>query len=100
MKKLTAIACLVFLASCDEAALGIDLGAGASGGGGGFQEYLVVGNRMSFESCRARGGFIIRDQGSPMVMCDPTVIGDPVPATEFDHPDSVATAQQEAAQQL
>ncbi|WP_375281587.1 hypothetical protein [Pseudooctadecabacter sp.] len=43
---------------------------------------------MSFEDCRARGGIIIRDQGSPMVACDPRVRRAPVPADEFDHPGS------------
>lgn len=61
----------------------IDLGAPT---GGGFREFLVIGSSMSFEQCRARGGLIIRDAGSPMVACDPSVTGAPVPADEFDHP--------------
>lgn len=54
--------------------------------GGGAQEQLVLGARMSFEQCRSRGGLIIRDSGSPMVACDPRVIGPVTPADEFDHP--------------
>ncbi|MGR3485524.1 MAG: hypothetical protein ACU0BF_09275 [Paracoccaceae bacterium] len=69
------------------------LGGGATGGGGGFREYLVLGSAMSFEQCRSRGGFIIRDAGSPMVACDPRVIRAPVPADEFDHPGRPAAAQ-------
>ena len=41
---------------------------------------------MTFEQCRALGGLIIRDNGSPMVACDPNVIRAPVPVDEFDHP--------------
>jgi len=47
---------------------------------------------MSFEQCRARGGLIIRDAGSPMVACDPNVIRAPVPADEFNNPTSNAAA--------
>lgn len=54
----------------------------------GAREYLVLGSTMNFEECRARGGVIIRDQGSPMVACDPRVTRAPVPADEFDHPGS------------
>jgi len=80
------------LVGCDEIAVG---GIGVGGGGGqlpsasgGFNEYLVLGSSMSFEECRSRGGIIIRDQGSPMVACDPRVRRTPVPANEFDHPGS------------
>lgn len=76
------------LAACDQMPAGGGLGAAPSGGSSAFREYLVVGNRMTFEQCRARGGFIIRDPGSPMVMCDPSVRGEPIPANEFDHPNS------------
>ncbi len=71
---------LLPLAACD--------GMPAGGTGGGFREYLVLGSSMSFEECRAAGGLIIRDQGSPMVACDPRVRGEPVPADEFAHPGS------------
>jgi len=54
----------------------------------GAREYLVLGSSMSFEECRARGGIIIRDPGSPMIACDPRVRREPVPANEFDHPGS------------
>ncbi|SMX37253.1 hypothetical protein [Octadecabacter ascidiaceicola] len=82
------------LVACDEIALpgvtGVSSPAAAasSGGGGGFREYLVLGSTMSFEECRARGGIIIRDAGSPMIACDPRVRREPVPANEFDHPGS------------
>ena len=85
----------VVLVGCDEIAIP------AGGGGGGFaaiapaassgnarREYLVLGSNMSFEECRARGGIIIRDAGSPMIACDPRVRRTPVPANEFDHPGS------------
>jgi len=74
---------LMFLAACDA-------GAGMDGAGsGGMRELIVIGSSMSFEQCRARGGLIIRDQGSLMVACDPHVLGEPVPADEFRHPDTV-----------
>ena len=74
------------LVGCDEA----QMASAPSGGGSAFQEFLVIGSRMSFEQCRARGGLIIRDAGSPMTACDPTVLGKVVPADEFDHPEGVA----------
>ncbi len=77
MKRLI-LGCVMGLAACD--------GAGVGGGSSGFTEYMVIGNRMTFEQCRARGGLIIRDANTSMVACDPTVRGDPVPADEFDHP--------------
>lgn len=79
------------LVGCDEVAIPAMGGAAmapAAGGTGGAREYLVLGSTMSFEECRARGGLIIRDQGSPMVACDPRVRREPVPANEFDHPGS------------
>ena len=85
MKRLILSACLL-VAACDEA----QMASGPMGGGGAFQEFLVIGSSMSFEQCRARGGLIIRDQGSPMTACDPTVLGPVVPADEFDHPEGVA----------
>lgn len=66
------------------------VGGGSAGGSGGFREFLVIGSSMTFEQCRARGGLIIRDSGSPMVACDPNVIRAPVPADEFDNPASNA----------
>lgn len=86
-----AVLCLGFLAlaGCEGTGLPGISGAGpAAGGGGGTREYLVLGSRMSFEQCRAKGGLIIRDQGSPMVACDPRVVGPVVPADEFNHPGS------------
>jgi hypothetical protein len=56
-------------------------------GGGGMREFLVIGGRMTFEQCRARGGLIIRDSNTAMVACDPSVRRAPVPADEFNHPD-------------
>lgn len=84
---------LAALTACDDMAMST---GGAGGGSGGFREYLVLGSSMSFEQCRAKGGLIIRDQGSPMVACDPRVLGEPVPADEFDHPGAPAarTAEQ------
>lgn len=82
------------LAGCDEAMLA----SGGLGVGAPRAEFLVVGNRMSFEQCRARGGLIIRDRGNPMVMCDPSVLGQAVPPDEFDHPESQAAAAAAAAQ--
>jgi hypothetical protein len=75
-------------AACNEIALPGLPGAAAPAGGGGFREYLVLGSSMSFEDCRARGGIIIQDAGSPMIACDPRVRREPVPADEFDHPGS------------
>jgi len=86
MKRLGLLGVLA-LAGCDEAQFA------SAPGGGGFQEYLVIGSRMSFEQCRARGGLIIRDAGSPMTACDPTVLGPVIPANEFDHPEGVAARQ-------
>ena len=77
MKKLV-LGCVMLLGACET--------GGAMGGSPGMQEHLVIGNRMTFEQCRARGGLIIRDQGSPMIACDPTVRGEPVPADELTHP--------------
>ncbi len=61
-------------------------GGGMATSGSGMREFMVIGNRMSFEECRARGGLIIRDSNTAMVACDPSVRGEPVPADEFDHP--------------
>lgn len=71
------------LAGCDEAAMAPGVpGRPASA----FTEYLVIGNSMTFDQCKARGGFIIRDQGSPMVACDPSVVRTPPPADDLVHP--------------
>ena len=91
MKRvLVGLSCAIALVGCDDIALptgGMPLGGG-SGGGAGTMEFLVLGSTMGFEECRARGGIIIRDVGSPMVACDPRVRREPVPANEFDHPGS------------
>jgi len=86
--------CLVALTACDD--MTMSTGGGTGGGSGGFREYLVLGSSMSFEQCRAKGGLIIRDQGSPMVACDPRVVREPVPADEFNHPGSPVAAAQSA----
>ena len=88
MKRI-AFGCILALAACDEAAM---QGASGGSGGGGFQEFLVLGSSMSFEKCRAGGGLIIRDSGSPMVACDPNVIRAPVPVDEFDNPANAAAS--------
>ena len=77
--------CVLALAACDEAGM-------ATSGGGGFRERLVIGSSMTFEQCRALGGLIIRDSGSPMIACDPNVIRAPVPVDEFDNPTANAAA--------
>lgn len=51
-----------------------------------FTEFLVLGSPMSFAECTAKGGLIIQDRDSPMVACDPTVLGAQTPLDEFDHP--------------
>lgn len=69
--------------------------AACEGGGGtvgGMREFMVIGNRMTFEQCRARGGLIIRDSNTAMVACDPTIRGEPVPADEFSHPNDKPAA--------
>jgi hypothetical protein len=87
-RALVAFAFVLALFGCNEIALPGLPGAAAPAGGGGFREYLVLGSSMSFEDCRARGGIIIQDAGSPMIACDPRVRREPVPADEFDHPGS------------
>ncbi|WP_342068632.1 hypothetical protein [Yoonia algicola] len=73
---------VIALAACEGGGM-----TSGGGGGAGMREFLVIGGRMSFEDCRARGGLIIRDSNTAMVACDPTIRGEPVPADEFDHPD-------------
>ena len=80
MKRLI-LGSILALAACEGTGT---MGAAPSGG---MREFLVIGGRMSFEDCRARGGLIIRDSNTNMVACDPSVRGEPVPADEFDHPD-------------
>ena len=78
MKRLI-LGSILVLAACE--------GGGITGGGGaGMREVMVIGGRMSFEDCRARGGLIIRDSNTSMVACDPSIRREPVPADEFDHP--------------
>lgn len=55
-------------------------------GGAPAPEFMVIGGRMSFEDCRARGGLIIRDANTSMIACDPSVRGEPQPVDEFDNP--------------
>ncbi len=76
MKRL-AIGTVMLLAACE---------GGTGFGGGGNQELMVIGGRMTFEQCRARGGLIIRDANTPMIACDPSVRGEPEPADEFNNP--------------
>ena len=97
MKRWMMVA-FVGLIGCDEAAMATFNAGNSVGVGAPRAEFLVVGNRMSFEQCRARGGLIIRDRGNPMVMCDPSVLGQVVPPDEFDHPESQAAAAAAAAQ--
>lgn len=78
MKRLI-LGSILVLAACEG-------GTSMSSSGAGMREFMVIGNRMSFEDCRARGGLIIRDSNTAMVACDPSVRGEPVPADEFDHP--------------
>lgn len=76
--KYVILGCVLVFAACEAAPVD---------GGSGFREFMVIGNSMTFEQCRARGGLIIRDATTSMVACDPTVRREPVPADEFDHPD-------------
>ncbi|MFT6944834.1 MAG: hypothetical protein ACJASZ_000742 [Yoonia sp.] len=82
MKRLILMGVLA-LAACEDTSTG----SMTAPAGGGMRELMVIGNRMTFEQCRARGGLIIRDSNTAMVACDPSVRGEPVPADEFDHPD-------------
>lgn len=82
MKRLI-LGSILALAACEGTGA---IGAVGGGGGGGRTEFMVIGNRMSFEQCRARGGLIIRDSNTSMVACDPSVRGEPVPADEFNNP--------------
>ncbi|WP_342076309.1 hypothetical protein [Yoonia sp. SS1-5] len=84
MKRLV-VGFVILLAGCDGVPLGGGGGLGV-GSDGGRQEFMVIGNRMTFEQCRARGGLIIRDAATRMIACDPTIRREPVPADEFDNP--------------
>ena len=84
---------VVGLAGCGDTAM--QGGSGSSSAvrtKSAFKEFLVIGSSMTFEQCRAKGGLIIRDAGSPMTACDPNVIREPVPADEFDNPAHSAAA--------
>ncbi|HEV8033427.1 hypothetical protein [Yoonia sp.] len=85
MKRLI-LGSIVALAACEGGG-----GLTSTSGGGGMREFIVIGGRMSFEDCRARGGLIIRDSETAMVACDPSIRRAPVPADEFDHPDNQPT---------
>lgn len=90
MKRLI-LGSIIMLTACDGAGGFGGGGLGGPAGDGGMREFMVIGNRMSFEQCRARGGLIIRDASTNMVACDPQVRGEPVPADEFNHPDTQPT---------
>lgn len=79
MKRLV-LGCVMGLAACE--------GGAGLGGGTGVREFMVIGNSMTFEDCRARGGLIIRDANTSMIACDPQVRGEPQPVDEFDNPAS------------
>ena len=83
MKRLIFCAALA-LAACEDTGT-VSTSSGANDGG--MREFLVIGGRMTFEQCRARGGLIIRDTNTAMIACDPSVRRTPVPADEFNHPD-------------
>lgn len=78
------LATLALLTGC--AGAGLMPGGGAGGGGGAIKEFMVIGSSMPFEQCRAAGGLIIRDVGSPMTACDPSVKRNPVPQAALDDP--------------
>lgn len=89
--KRVVFGCVMLLAACEDMPMSSG-GGGGTGGGGAVREYLVLGSSMSFEDCRARGGLIIRDQGSPMIACDPHVIRAPAPLDEFNNPSANTAA--------
>lgn len=82
--KRVILASVLALAACE----GTSTMGGVGAADGGMREFMVIGGRMTFETCRARGGLIIRDSNTNMVACDPSVRREPVPADEFDHPDN------------
>lgn len=88
-RTLAALCSVLMLSAClADQVPNVTPASGSAIGGTAPREYLVLGSSMSFDECRARGGIIIRDAGSPMVACDPRVRREPVPANEFDHPGS------------
>ncbi len=80
--KRFALGAVMLLVACEG---GASLGGG---GGSSVREFMVIGNRMTFEQCRARGGLIIRDANTSMIACDPSVRGEPQPVDEFNHPNA------------
>ena len=76
MKRIALLAALALM-GCDPAALpgGGGTGSTSTSSASAVREFLVIGNSMTFEECRAGGGLIIQDQGSPMTACDPSVKG-------------------------
>lgn len=84
MKRL-AFGFVMMLSACEGGG-----GFGTGGGGAGAQEFMVIGGRMTFEDCRARGGLIIRDANTRMIACDPQVRGEPQPVDEFNNPANAA----------
>lgn len=90
MKRLI-LGCTFLLAACEEGGFPPASGGGGASSGGGMREFMVIGQRMTFEQCRTRGGLIIRDANTAMVACDPSVRGEPVPADEFNNPTSNPT---------
>ena len=83
--KAFALGSLTLLAGCAGTGM-MATGGAASGGDSAFREFMVIGSSMPFEECRARGGLIIRDVGSPMTACDPSVKRNPVPQAALDGP--------------
>ena len=83
--KALSFGALALLAGCAGTGM-IASGGDAAGQGRAFREFMVIGSSMPFEECRARGGLIIRDVGSPMTACDPSVRRDPVPQDALDDP--------------
>ena len=72
-----------------------DMPMATGSGGGGIREQLVIGSSMSFDQCRAAGGLIIQDKGSPMVACDPSVRRSAPPPAEPDVDRNAALEQQD-----
>lgn len=85
MKRMI-IGAFVVLAGCEGGAMVTPASTGGGGGSSAMREFMVIGSRMPFEECRARGGLIIRDVNSPMTACDPSVKRNPVPQAALDDP--------------
>ena len=77
---------LLLLAGCAGTGMVATGGGDTLGTNAAFREFMVIGSSMPFEECRARGGLIIRDVGSPMTACDPSVKRNPVPQAALDDP--------------